>query len=268
MAYTTMKKINFEKFHGAGNDFIIISDMDKSVRLEKAEIGLICHRRLGIGADGLIIVRPASEADYQMHYYNSDGKESTMCGNGGRCVVAFTYMNEIAGITQSFIGPDGLHEAKIIKTEGNNSRITLQLTDVNSIAHGEGYYILDTGSPHYVSFSHGIENTDVKTLGRKIRFSQQFAPEGLNVNFAEEISGKLYVRTYERGVEDETLSCGTGVTASAIAFAEKKNISQGAISIMTKGGEIQVSFNKENKKYSNIWLTGPTKKVFDGIITL
>ena len=268
MAYTIMKTINFEKFHGAGNDFIMISDMDKSIRLEKEEIKLICHRRFGIGADGLIIVRPAAEADYHMHYYNSDGKESTMCGNGGRCVVAFTYMNDIAGISQKFTGPDGVHQAKIIKTEGNNSRITLQLKDVDAISHGEGYYILNTGSPHYVAFSHGIENTDIKSLGRKIRFSQQFAPEGLNVNFVEEISGKLYVRTYERGVEDETLSCGTGVTASALAYAENKNLPQGAISIITKGGELQVSFNKENQKYCNVWLTGPTKKVFEGIITL
>lgn len=268
MAQKNKKTILFEKYHGAGNDFIMIKDIDNTIRLSTEEIASMCHRRLGIGADGLIIIRKIDNADYRMHYYNADGKESTMCGNGGRCVAAFAYDQEIAGPEQQFVGPDGPHSAKINSQTESLFSVTLRLNDVQSINEGQGFYTLDTGSPHYVTFAHSIDTMDVKNQGRKIRFSSQFAPEGLNVNFVEDKNGKLYVRTYERGVEDETLACGTGVTAAAVAWAKQKQISGGTIPIITRGGEMQVSFKKENGVYSDILLSGPAVKVFEGAIVI
>ncbi len=268
MAQNNKRTVVFEKYHGAGNDFIMISDMENRIRLSPQDIAGLCHRRYGIGADGLIIVRPSDTSDYRMHYYNSDGKESTMCGNGGRCVAAFAYSQEIAGKEQYFNGPDGKHFAKILSFSEGVSRVTLQLNNVTNLHQGNGYYTLDTGSPHYVAFGHNINSLDVKSQGRKIRFSSQFAPGGLNVNFAEEKNGKLFVRTYERGVEDETLSCGTGVTAAALAFAEEKKLQKGAVEILSRGGEMQVSFIKENNTFKNILLTGPAVLAFEGSVTL
>jgi len=268
MAQNNKRTVNFEKYHGAGNDFIMVADMEDRIRLSTEDIAALCHRRYGIGADGLIIIRPSQESDYRMHYYNSDGKESTMCGNGGRCVAAFAYSQEIAGKEQRFLGPDGIHKATILSSENGYNRVTLQLSNVVNLHQGNGYYTLDTGSPHYVAFGHNIDTLDVKSKGRKIRFSAQFAPGGLNVNFAEEKNGKLFVRTYERGVEDETLSCGTGVTAAALAFAEEKSMQKGAVRILSRGGEMQVAFEKENNIFKNILLTGPAVMAFEGSVTI
>lgn len=268
MAQLNRKTISFEKYHGAGNDFIMIKDMDNTLHLAKDEIADLCHRQFGIGADGLIIIRKADNVDYRMHYYNADGKESTMCGNGGRCVAAFAFDQEVAGMEQKFIGPDGLHLAKINSHNDHAFSVTLQLNDVKDIHKGQGYYTLDTGSPHYVTFAHSIDTMDVKSQGRKIRFSSQFAPGGLNVNFVEEKNNKLYVRTYERGVEDETLACGTGVTAAAIAYASQKSLANGTISIITKGGEMKVRFKTENNTFTNILLSGPAVKSFEGTIVI
>ncbi len=264
MTHIENRNIVFEKYHGAGNDFIMIKDMDNTIRLSTEEITFLCNRRLGVGADGMIIVRNDADMDYRMHYYNADGRESTMCGNGGRCVAAFAYNQKISGINQRFNGPDGAHSARINSHNGSEFSITLKLNDVEAINSGQGFFTLNTGSPHYISFTHSIDTMDVKSQGRKIRFSSQFAPDGLNVNFVEEKNGKLYVRTYERGVEDETLSCGTGVTAAALAWAKQKNLVTGTIPIITRGGEMQVSFRNDNNIFSSIFLSGPAIRVFEG----
>ncbi|HPE86506.1 MAG: diaminopimelate epimerase [Bacteroidales bacterium] len=267
MAHDKSRVLLFKKFHGAGNDFILINGMENRISLSTEEIAALCHRRTGIGADGMILIRPAEDADYRMHYYNSDGREASMCGNGGRCAAAFAYNCELAGTEQRFIGPDGTHLAKILGVEQESYRVQLELREVSELVKGPGYYLLDTGSPHYVSFGHNLNTMDIVSQARKIRFSSQFAPEGLNINFAEEKNGKLFVRTYERGVEEETLSCGTGVTAAALAYAEKMQLTQGVVSILTRGGDLQVSFIKEEGHYRKIQLIGPAIQVFEGSIT-
>ncbi|PID94095.1 MAG: diaminopimelate epimerase [Bacteroidetes bacterium] len=264
------RTIQFDKYHGAGNDFILINSQALRFSLSEEEIALLCHRRFGIGADGLIMVSKSNRADFEMRYYNADGRISSMCGNGGRCVAAFAFEKGLAGKEQLFEGPDGLHRAKITQQQGtqNHYHVMLHLRNINTIHQGHGYATLNTGSPHYVTFTHNLESMDVKSQGRKIRLSSQFAPQGINVNFVEEKSGKLFVRTYERGVENETLACGTGVTAAAIAWAEQRGVTEGNIPILTKGGNMQVSFRKEDSSYTDIILSGPAEKVFEGVITL
>lgn len=253
------------KYQGTGNDFILIDNRDMSVTLTEDQIKWLCDRRFGIGADGLMLLELEPGADFEMVYFNSDGKESSMCGNGGRCITAFAKHLGLVGTHAKFIAIDGMHEAKI-----DGDIVSLKMNDVRNVEVGDGFYYLNTGSPHYVKFVTDIENFDVYKEGKKIRNNDRFVYEGTNVNFIEKQGDSLFVRTYERGVEDETLSCGTGVTASALVAALKGiSNNKNACHIKTLGGELNVKFDKvlENTFY-NIWLEGPAKFVFKTSITV
>lgn len=254
--------MQFFKYHGAGNDFILINNyLGKNINLTSSEIKKLCHRRFGIGADGLMILKKHSEFDFEMDYYNSDGSGGTMCGNGGRCIVAFAKKLGIISDYTKFIASDGLHEAYI----DENNIVKLKMNDVKEVKSFENYFTCYTGSPHYIKFDDNIENKDVFYEGRKIRYSEAFKDEGTNVNFIKiEDKKTLSIRTYERGVEDETLACGTGSVAAAITFAKINNDLSGEYMIKAKGGTLKVSFKKENNTYKKIWLEGPTEFVFEG----
>ncbi|MAE07157.1 MAG: diaminopimelate epimerase [Bacteroidetes bacterium] len=265
-------KIPFHKFQGNGNDFVIFDNRSNTFALTTLQVQKICNRRFGIGADGLILVNQSPKYDFEMIYYNSDGNESSMCGNGGRCIAAYTSLIGIVGKEMTFEATDGIHNAIINGNEVDGTKwdVSLQLTDVVEIEKNEGYYFLDTGSPHYVEFVEKVAEIDVTKEGRKTRESERFAPEGTNVNFVESNAKRIFVRTYERGVEEETLSCGTGVVASAIAvFIDSGKHS---IPIHTTGGEFEVNFTYTKKgdkdKFTDIWLRGPAKLVFEGEIDI
>jgi len=259
---------DFEKYHGNGNDFIIISNMDDDVVLTKKKIHHLCHRRFGIGADGLILIQQDEKTDFKMLYYNSDGMLSTMCGNGGRCIAAYALAHKLAGNQMVFTATDGLHHAVINSVNSDNSLfdVSLEMSPVNEVVENENCYFLDTGSPHHVEFVKCADEIDVISKGREIRNSSKYQPGGTNVNFVQIDNNTLYVRTYERGVEEETLSCGTGVTASALAaYLEtgKKNWR-----IKTRGGSFSVDFKGDSLPFTDIWLRGPAKMVFKGEIEL
>jgi diaminopimelate epimerase len=256
--------IVFNKYQGAGNDFIIIDNRNGIFNSDNSGlIQKLCDRRFGIGADGLILICPGSQYDFEMRYFNSDGCESTMCGNGGRCSADFAIRTSIAGKNLTFKAIDGVHQA--IAEEGI---IRLHMNDVKEPGLVNGSYFLNTGSPHYVVFSENIDNINVNTEGRKLRQSPDFAPGGTNVNFVEIEKNGIYVRTYERGVEEETLSCGTGVTASAIASVLSGHFVTNNVSVRTKGGNLSVSLKATEKNISDIWLSGPATFVFEGIINV
>jgi len=255
-------KIPFDKYQGAGNDFIIIDNRRKV--FDPGDSGLIhklCDRRFGIGADGLILISSHDRADFEMAYFNADGRLGSMCGNGGRCAAHFALQREIAGPAQRFLAYDGIHEAEVA---GDTVRLTL--SDVRGHRIIEGNYFLDTGSPHYVIFTGGIDDLDVDTEGRKWRRSPLFAPGGTNVNFVEMTGRELYLRTFERGVEAETLACGTGVTAAAISSALKGHLRAGSVDVRTRGGRLNVAFDIHDDRVTNIRLTGPATFVFEGTV--
>lgn len=261
-------KTKFYKYHGTGNDFIMIHRPNDTKILNKKQIAELCHRSFGIGADGLIELY-VTENVLHMRYYNSDGGEATMCGNGGRCFAAFAYDLGLCSEEVDFKAIDGFHKAKILEVSPLSKNVILQLKDVESIKTiDEINYTLDTGSPHFVKFSEDISTSDILSEGRKIRYSEKFSPEGINVNFVEEKPDGIFVRTYERGVENETLSCGTGVTASAIAYAYRNNYSLDKISVTTLGGELVVHFSRKGKHFSNVHLQGGTRFVFSGEIEI
>ena len=258
----TMTTITFNKFQGTGNDFIMIdnrySQIDPS---DNKLINKLCDRRFGIGADGLILISNHSELDFEMKYFNSDGNLGSMCGNGGRCTAQFAFRSGIAGKNQRFLAFDGIHEAAI-----NDEIVRLQMSDVAKPQIIDENYFLNTGSPHYVIFTKDIDNIEVSVEGKKIRNSPSFAPGGTNVNFVELTGNGIYVRTYERGVEDETLSCGTGVTASAIASVLKEYFDTNSVNIRTKGGNLSVEMKVSKDKITGVWLSGPATFVFKGKI--
>ncbi len=255
-----MKNIDFNKYQGAGNDFIIIDNRKGEFDPEATEtINKMCDRRFGIGADGLILVSKYRDADFEMKYYNSDGKITSMCGNGGRCVAHFARKWKIAGDKQKFLAFDGIHEASV-----DNNTVRLQMGNVNEYRLVEGNYFINTGSPHYVVFSKNVDSINVFEEGKKLRWSPLFAPGGTNVNFAEVLDNGLYVRTFERGVEDETLACGTGVTASAIASVLGGHFDTNSVNVRARGGNLKVEFEIHQGKVSNVWLTGPATFVFEG----
>ncbi|MBT31281.1 MAG: diaminopimelate epimerase [Thalassobius sp.] len=253
-------KINFFKYQGTGNDFVMIDDRNEQFdKNDQALVASLCQRRFGIGADGLILLRKHDTTDFEMVYFNADGKEGSMCGNGGRCTVQFAYDLGIFKEHTTFLAADGLHEAYI-----KDGLVALKMGNVESIDKISADAFADTGSPHYLKYVDDIENYPVYSEGKSIRHS--FRTEGTNVNFMEILGEELFVRTFERGVEDETWSCGTGVTAAALFASEKMGTSN--IAIKTKGGSLNVSFDKKDGRYENIYLTGPAKKVFSGSIEI
>ncbi|HMQ07655.1 MAG TPA: diaminopimelate epimerase [Saprospiraceae bacterium] len=254
----------FYKYHGTGNDFIIMDQMHKPVDLPAEYIRKICHRRFGIGADGLMILRPSQKADFNMIYYNSDGKEGSMCGNGGRCISHLFFKKHQKGTPEIiFEAVDGLHTAHLL----SDDRIKIQMIDVNEINIQTDFLEINTGSPHYVRRIDSIETWDVVKEGKKIRYSDRYSENGINVNFMEFSNGKIYIRTYERGVEDETLSCGTGAVACGIAaYLTGLSNGQTKIELITAGGVLCVDFSEREDRFVNIYLTGPATPVYTGKI--
>jgi diaminopimelate epimerase len=261
-------KISFSKYHGAGNDFIIIHNLDKRVRLTTQQIAAICHRNTGVGADGLIVLLPSEETDFEMKYYNSDGAEGTMCGNGGRCITAFAYQNGITGKKCEFTAINGRHKGEIIESPDNSLRTRISLQEVTGVETYNDNFVVNTGSPHFVKFVENLHQMDLVQEGKKIRWSKKFQPEGLNVNFVGIDEGRLTVKTYERGVENTTLSCGTGVTAAAIAYSLRTGKVEPFYDVTTMGGQLRVRFNRSGDRFTDVELEGPVAHVFDGIIVL
>ena len=258
--------LNFFKYHGTGNDFIILDNRNNIYdELTNQQVAKVCHRRFGIGADGLMMLNMKAGYDFEMIYYNADGNPSSMCGNGGRCLVKFASDMGIHKYTYHFIAVDGDHEAEI----DNHNRIRLKMKDVNSVEERSSYTVLNTGSPHYIKFTDDVANTNVVATGRAIRNSEKFAKEGINVNFVESTGeDSIFVRTYERGVEDETMSCGTGVTAAALVSAHNER-GFNRVEIKTPGGHLSVEFNKiSDKEFNDIWLCGPATFVYKGEIDI
>jgi diaminopimelate epimerase len=255
--------IQFYKYQGTGNDFIIIDNRNFNFdRNNHALVAKLCDRRFGIGADGLMLLQTKEGYDFEMVYYNSDGNESSMCGNGGRCIVEFARTLGLVKNKAFFVAIDGEHEAIV-----SPGFISLKMKDVGSIEIASDYYYLNTGSPHYVKFVDKIEEYNVFDEGKKIRYNERFRQEGTNVNFIQHVGDKLFVRTYERGVEGETFSCGTGVTAAAIVAALNNKNENSVCAIKTLGGELSVKFTKTDfGSFSDIWLQGPATFVFKGEI--
>ncbi len=259
--------INFFKYHGTGNDFIIIDNRNGIFKPDDQEdtIQSLCQRKFNIGADGLMLLENSEHGDFEMKYFNSDGKESTMCGNGGRCMVAFAETLGIIREKITFLAIDGMHEAILEK-----NLINLKMQNVSKITNNETFYTLNTGSPHYVAFYENIDDIDIDKEGRRIRNSKQFIQEGINVNFVKLLSeNHIYVRTYERGVETETMSCGTGAVASSIVTAFHNQSNNNHFFIETLGGNLEVTFKTaKNNHYDDVWLKGPTTFVFKGEIDI
>jgi diaminopimelate epimerase len=257
-------KINFYKYQGTGNDFVMIDNRQHTFPKNDTKlVANLCDRKFGIGADGLILLENHVDLDFKMVYYNSDGNESSMCGNGGRCLVAFAKQMNVISNEATFEAVDGLHYATIDK-EGI---VSLQMTDVDEIKTENKYTFLNTGSPHHVVIVEDLKQFDVKNEGAKIRYSDLYGNVGSNVNFVKQLEKDNFsVRTYERGVEDETLSCGTGVTAVAIAMYKTGKTSSKEISLNVEGGELKVKFDVENNKFTNVFLIGPATFVFEGTI--
>jgi len=253
----------FYKYQGTGNDFVMIDNRQETFDKNNTKlIDFLCDRRFGIGADGLILLENHKEFDFKMVYYNADGNESTMCGNGGRCLVAFAQQLGIISDKATFEAIDGLHHAEI-----ENGIVKLQMQDVTAIEKHPKHVFLNTGSPHHVQFEDQIEDFDIKNKGAKIRYGAPYNEAGSNVNFVKKISEATFaVRTYERGVEDETLSCGTGVTAVALAMNYLGETSEDLVTLKTQGGDLKVSFEKKDGVYKNVWLIGPAKFVYKGTI--
>ncbi|MBA2249950.1 MAG: diaminopimelate epimerase [Chitinophagaceae bacterium] len=259
-------QIKFQKYQGTGNDFIIMDNRTQLYSgLTKKQINFLCNRRFGIGADGVLLLSNTDGYDFEMTYYNADGLEGSMCGNGGRCMAKFAESIGIHKAKYRFKAADGEHEAEI----DLNGFVKLKMRDVKVVDVHSNHFILDTGSPHYVKYTNDIMKTDVKTAGHAIRFSKNFEKEGINVNFVEALEeDMIYVRTYERGVEDETLSCGTGVTASAIIAAHNDN-GFNRVEVKTPGGNLSVEFEKvDENNFRDIWLDGPANLVFKGELNL
>lgn len=257
--------MHFYKYQGTGNDFVLVDNREAKYNdLSREVIQKICDRHFGVGADGFMLLNNKLGYDFEMVYYNADGCEGTMCGNGGRCIVRFAHDLGIASKEYKFIAIDGEHLADV-----DNAIISLKMSDVTMVNTFSNYSVLNTGSPHFVKEVSNLSEIDVYAEGKKIRYSDEFAPAGINVNFVEPTNnGILKVRTYERGVENETFSCGTGVTAAALVFYTNE-VGLNSIDIDVLGGALNVSYNRTaNGTYQNIWLKGPAAKVFEGSIDL
>ncbi len=259
-------KISFSKYEGTGNDFIIIDNRDKKLKENDYVLWKkLCDRRFGIGADGLMLLQNRKGYDFEMYYVNADGRPTSMCGNGGRCITHFAKsLGILKGNKAKFIAIDGPHEATI-----KSHTVKLKMKNVDSIKAGAKHYVLNTGSPHYVEFANDVMHKDVYTSGKNIRNSAPFKKEGINVNFVQAAKGKTpLLRTYERGVEDETLSCGTGTVATALVLAsQNKATSKDHCDIRTMGGDLKVWFTKAPKGgFKDVYLEGPATFVYKGKI--
>lgn len=257
--------ITFHKYQGAGNDFIMIDNRaDLFPKNAPKLIEKLCNRKFGIGADGLILLENSIEFDFKMIYFNSDGNESTMCGNGGRCIVAFAHKIGLFNKETTFEAIDGKHAATIV-----NDIIELQMSDIKDVQYHQNYYFVNSGSPHHIILTTNINLCNVVSDGRKIRNGAPYFEEGSNVNFVEKITENHFkIRTYERGVEDETLACGTGATAVAVAMYDANMTNNSSLIIETLGGNLEVSFQKEGNQYSNVFLKGLATFVFNGDIEI
>lgn len=274
-------ELHFFKYQGTGNDFILVDNRDERISLSRDQIRFLCDRRFGIGADGLMLLEPAHSAyndatgtefvalrkgiDFRMVYYNSDGNESSMCGNGGRCISAFAKKLGVIGNEAKFLAVDGEHKSII-----GDGFVRLEMSDVDGIEKTGNDFYLNTGSPHYVRFVTGLDKLDVYEEGRRVRYNDRFKAEGTNVNFVEMTGDVLHVRTYERGVEDETYSCGTGVTAAALVASHLGlTKQQGVCNIQTPGGSLTVRYQQDAPgQFSHVWLEGPAEFVFEGDIVV
>jgi len=254
-------QILFSKYQGTGNDFVIIDGMKEKVKLTNDQVAELCDRKFGIGADGLMILAPSESSDFKMIYYNSDGNQSTMCGNGGRCICKFANEKGYIGNSTTFEAIDGLHRANIL----DSGIVELEMINVNEVECTNPVYILNTGSPHYIKFNENGE-TDIVEFGKEVRYNERFKQDGINVNLVRNEQEGISIKTYERGVEDETLSCGTGVTAAAIAAAINSDLyGDQTINVKAVGGNLYVKFSRNGKTaFDNIWLCGPAEKVFEG----
>lgn len=254
-------EIAFYKYHGTGNDFIIIDNRKQFFDVnDKYLIAAMCDRHFGIGADGLILLENSKKHDFSMRYFNSDGLEGSMCGNGGRCIVRFAKRLKIIKDKAIFEAIDGIHQATI-----EPDSVSLQMNDVTIVEQYDTHCFVDTGSPHHITLVEGLESFPVFDKGREIRYAAPYYDKGTNVNFVEQLNQNSFkIRTYERGVENETLSCGTGVTAVAIAMYTQGKTKNKRILLETLGGQLEVSFNKSKDKFTNILLKGPTRLVFRG----
>lgn len=263
-----MKKLSFVKYHGTGNDFILIDNRNKDFDLEDNEIELICDRNFGVGSDGLILLENTNDADFQMVFYNPDATKDMMCGNGGRCIVAFANSIGIIKNQAKFLAPDGIHYAKIISKKGSKANVKLSLLDTDKIVEYSDGQFLNTGTAHFISFVKDLNDFDVIGRGKEIRHDKRFQDiNGTNANFVEIISQcNLNIRTFERGVEGETLACGTGITASAIAYVDRYSLTKSPVTINARGGVLKVYYKKtKENKYTDIFLEGLAEKTFEGV---
>lgn len=253
--------LEFFKYQGTGNDFVLIDNRLEHFNKKNTKlVAAMCDRKFGIGADGLLLLENHPEADFNMVYYNSDGNLSSMCGNGGRCITHFAMYLGVIKEEATFEAVDGMHHATIL-----NDKISLGMNEVEKVSVFEDYVFLNTGSPHHVQLVSNLDEFNVFSEGRRIR-NEVYGRAGANVNFVEQVSGNTFkVRTYERGVEDETLSCGTGVTAVAIAMFETGKTTLPSVFLETPGGTLEVQFQKEGGSYKNIKLIGPAVQVFKGV---
>ena len=259
-------QIEFYKYQGTGNDFVMIDNRQAIFPKDNIQIiAHLCDRRFGIGGDGLILLENDAETDFKMVYYNSDGNQSSMCGNGGRCLVAFAKKLNVINNSCTFIATDGVHHATIAE----DGIVSLQMKDVSNIKTTPEYVFLDTGSPHHVQLVEDLEHYDVKENGKRIRYSDLYGKQGSNINFVKQIDESNFsLRTYERGVEDETLSCGTGATAVAIAMNAVGKTNANSINLNVQGGKLVVSFDKKDNQFTNVFLKGPAEFVFKGEIEI
>ncbi|MBO5903578.1 MAG: diaminopimelate epimerase [Tidjanibacter sp.] len=258
--------ISFHKYEGAGNDFVLLDGRNPLPELSPEFVALLCNRRFGIGADGLMVVESAEGYDFRMRYFNSDGYEGTMCGNGGRCITLYAHLLGIGGSVKRFIACDGEHTSEILSGDGHAGRVRLQMSDPSPITpYGEGL-LLNTGSPHYVEVREDIALVDMEAEGAAIRYSEPLASQGgANINFIEPLAeGELLIRTYERGVEAETLACGTGATAAALVAAITLYPTLNHIELTAPGGVLEVDFERSQEGFRNVHLSGPARLTFAG----
>ncbi|MBX7050836.1 MAG: diaminopimelate epimerase [Flavobacteriales bacterium] len=254
--------LRFRKYQGTGNDFVMIDNRDGLVKLTPDQIIHICDRKFGIGSDGVILLQRAEGVDFEMNFYNPDASQS-FCGNGSRCVVLFAHDLGLVNNSGTFRAIDGIHEFSL-----NDDSIAIHMKDIEGISMDGDAYVINTGSPHYISYMRELDQLDILPEARKVRYHEKYKPGGINVNYIEEHGDGIQMRTYERGVEDETLSCGTGVTAAALSFAYR-NPGRKSVNVTTRGGSLMVTYTQHDpERFSNIWLSGPAEFVFSGEINL